>query len=381
MPAPRRWIRLDVGWSRSEWLAELSPAARLAWVELLTYAKTDGTGGVVRAISPAVFGRNFGIPADDVRAMLEAAASGDDPALIVDEGSWIVSKWPDYQETDPTAADRMKRYRADRSRLSTTLQNRQNGVTPSNETTKPVTDVTRNVTDVTDRSGVTRHATVTVTGTPTETNEETATTAAEPAFDVENFVSSAIIAANHGMIVSGIEPYRPILTSHSSRQNVFDWLDAGVATETILKAVGAVASKAKKPIYSMAYFNERVMEAHERKKAEIHPDSQAGQIVNPNASKEDQKAQDEAANKRQAQGPRSGGISKPGEEPEPDDEMAIARWKREHPDRLPELQRKALEEAETKSGAAWDMVMDRTRERMVDGIMARLIRAELKAAS
>jgi hypothetical protein len=117
----------------------------LAWVELLTYTKTDGQAGAVKAIAPAVFGRTFGINVADVNAMLAAAQAGEDPALMVDDGTWIIVKWPDYQETDPTAAERQRRFRADRSRLSPLR--RDNRDTPL----QPVTN------------GVTRHATLTVT--------------------------------------------------------------------------------------------------------------------------------------------------------------------------------------------------------------------------
>lgn len=109
MAPPRRWIRLDVGWSRSDWLADLSPAARLAWIELLTYTKAEGVGGEVKAVSPGVFGRMCGIPAEDVAAMLDAAQK--DGALVVEGRTWRIANWDAYQESDRTAAERKRRQR------------------------------------------------------------------------------------------------------------------------------------------------------------------------------------------------------------------------------------------------------------------------------
>lgn len=169
MPAPRRWIRIDVGWSDSEWLADLSPAGRLAWVELLTYVKSEGLAGVAKRLAPTVFARKYAIPVGDVVAMLEAAIG--DGAVMLDDESWIITGWPDYQETDPRAADRQKKFRAERSRLSTTKQNRpvsvDNAVTANITNGKPVTPVT--VDD--QRDG--RDTTVTRRATETETYTET----------------------------------------------------------------------------------------------------------------------------------------------------------------------------------------------------------------
>lgn len=135
-------------------------------MELLTYAKTDGQAGIVKAIAPSVFGRNYGISANDVASMLAAASAGDDPALVIDDGAWVIVKWPDYQETDPTAADRQKRFRAERSKLSGTRQNRvDKSVSDGNVKRKPVTPL-QPLQPVS--NGVTRRATETVTYTETD---------------------------------------------------------------------------------------------------------------------------------------------------------------------------------------------------------------------
>lgn len=149
----RRWIRIDVGWSDSEWVGGLEPAGRLAWVELMTYAKRDGVGGVVKALTPVAFGRKVRIPVEDVSAMLEAAI--EDGALKSVDGNWILANWSSYQDSDSTAKERMRRYRAEKSALTPLRRN------DRNEPSRPVT------------GGVTRRVTETETETETKQIKET----------------------------------------------------------------------------------------------------------------------------------------------------------------------------------------------------------------
>jgi hypothetical protein len=142
MPAGGRWFRVNTTWSQSEWLAVLAPAARLAWIEVLSHVKAHGFDGRVRAVAPVVFSRMVGIDTTDVLALLAAAQA--DGALMVDDGHWVITGWIEHQG-DPTAKYRMKRYRESRS----------------------VTDVTRNQRNVT--------PTETETSTKTETEEGTTT--------------------------------------------------------------------------------------------------------------------------------------------------------------------------------------------------------------
>lgn len=108
-PSPRRWIRLDVTWSRSEWLITLRPGGRLSWIELLAYVKANGVTGRAKAMTAIAAGRTWGIPPKDVESMMSAAVT--DGALELESGDWIVTGWATYQETDPTAAERMRRMR------------------------------------------------------------------------------------------------------------------------------------------------------------------------------------------------------------------------------------------------------------------------------
>lgn len=134
---PRRWIRLDVSWEDSSWLDALSGAAAGCWPRLLCTVKRDGAGGRCKRMPPAVAARRWRVTPIDVEE-LERAAVADD-ALLIENGEWVIVNWAEYQEPDHTAAERQRRFRADRSRLSDTPQNR---ASESPAEIKPVTDVT-----------------------------------------------------------------------------------------------------------------------------------------------------------------------------------------------------------------------------------------------
>ena len=108
--ADRRWIRLDVGWMDTEWVSDLPPGGRLAWIALLAHAKLAGKEGSVQALAPRVAAKKWDIPQPDVEEMLAAAEA--DGALSTDErGDWIVTGWNRYQSPDPTNAERKRRWR------------------------------------------------------------------------------------------------------------------------------------------------------------------------------------------------------------------------------------------------------------------------------
>lgn len=132
-----RWIRLDTTWSKSEWIADLGPPSRLAWIQLLCYMKSHGTAGAVKRLSAKLASREWGVTRDAVTKLLNAAIK--DGALLVDGDEWIITGWSDRQ-MDPTAAARSRRYRQ-----------RQQELTDADEalTMSPDTTVTRDDTPVT----------------------------------------------------------------------------------------------------------------------------------------------------------------------------------------------------------------------------------------
>jgi hypothetical protein len=104
----RRWIRLDIGWDDSEWVAELSPLAQLAWIKLLCHAKRDGIAGTCKALVPKVAARRWGVPLDAIQEMLDAGRR--EGAIHQDNGDWSLTAWDRYQVDNSNAA-RQRRWR------------------------------------------------------------------------------------------------------------------------------------------------------------------------------------------------------------------------------------------------------------------------------
>ena len=103
-----RWIRLDTTWSQSEWIADLPPASRLAWIELLCFVKSHGVAGSVKKPSNALFAQIWGLSKSSVEAMLAAASH--DGAVVFDGADIVITGWGVLQ-MDTKAAVRMKAYR------------------------------------------------------------------------------------------------------------------------------------------------------------------------------------------------------------------------------------------------------------------------------
>ena len=89
----------------------------------------------------------------------------------------------------------------------------------------------------------------------------------------EGFVSRVVMLANRGMGENPALPhYEPIPPGHGSRQDVIDWLHAGVSPDTI-EAVVLDRAKQFRPegrrrqISSMRYFTPAVLDEHDRTKA------------------------------------------------------------------------------------------------------------------
>jgi hypothetical protein len=146
----RRWMRLDLGWDDADWVAALDKGGQLAWVKLLCYAKATGTGGRVRALSPVVAARKWGVAPEDVTAMLEAGQHDDPPAIAIEGREWVVVNFLEYNPHDGTAAERMRR-----------MRERQKTVVTENDT-----PLRRN-----SRNGRRNPSRATETGTETDTTE------------------------------------------------------------------------------------------------------------------------------------------------------------------------------------------------------------------
>lgn len=104
-----RYLKLNANWMESEWLIVLSAEARLAWVQLLCYVKTNGIGGRVKAKPIIIFAQQNFMGEESVAQMIRAAKI--DGALIEEDGVWIMQNWAVHQG-DETNAERQRRFRS-----------------------------------------------------------------------------------------------------------------------------------------------------------------------------------------------------------------------------------------------------------------------------
>lgn len=116
-----RWIRLNVDWEESPWLDKLPGQAAGCWPRLLCWVKLRGKAGRCKAPDPSVLARRWRVSRQSVDELMQAAVQ--DGALEIEDGEIAVINWDDYQNTDPKAAERMRRYRRRQAAL------RRNGVT------------------------------------------------------------------------------------------------------------------------------------------------------------------------------------------------------------------------------------------------------------
>lgn len=149
-----RWIRLDISFDDS-WLYCLSAESQLAWIKLLCHVKRDGIKGSAKALGIIVAAKKWGIGEESVAKMLQAGVN--DGAIVIEGGQWVIANWREYQDPDPTAAERMKRHRESQK---TTIEPATVTPVTRNKGVTPVTTVT---------NGVTCRATETETETETLT--------------------------------------------------------------------------------------------------------------------------------------------------------------------------------------------------------------------
>jgi hypothetical protein len=111
-----RWLRLNATWGESEWLIVLPPLQRLTWIEILCWVKLRGVAGRCRRPSTASVRVRTGVPEADIEALEKAAVEAE--ALAIEGDEWVIVKWDKYQKPDPTSAQRQRKYRKEKSRLS-----------------------------------------------------------------------------------------------------------------------------------------------------------------------------------------------------------------------------------------------------------------------
>ena len=103
-----RWIRLDVNWEDTEWLADLTGCEAGCWPRLLCIAKQSGIRGTVSIPSIRVLANRWRVDVEDIENMRDAAISAG--AIEVDGKVWTICSWDEYQP-DMTNRKRQQKHR------------------------------------------------------------------------------------------------------------------------------------------------------------------------------------------------------------------------------------------------------------------------------
>ena len=95
------WIRSDCAKLSDDWLLDLDGDEYKAFDLFLHRVKAEGARGSVAVTSVATLGRQWNVPAEKVRSMLDKAATPNGkgiPRIYEDGGRWYVANWAKFQE-------------------------------------------------------------------------------------------------------------------------------------------------------------------------------------------------------------------------------------------------------------------------------------------
>lgn len=142
MPNRRPWLRLYTSWRTDERVQALSPYLRAVAINLLCLAGECDPHGTIQLspgqpFPPHSLARALNVDPAALASVLDRLQTAAVFGLSRrSDGTWLLGKWPASQTSDPTASERVSRYRAN-------LDNRNTAVTP---TVTPTVTVTPNVT-------------------------------------------------------------------------------------------------------------------------------------------------------------------------------------------------------------------------------------------
>ena len=111
--ADRKWFKVYVQWSDSEWLINLEPGPRLCWPLLIEWVKCMGTGGIADMGRHGKIAHHFSVPQEWIDTLIEAGINKG--AISIEGNRIIVQKWAEYQG-DPTVTERVRRSRAQKAK-------------------------------------------------------------------------------------------------------------------------------------------------------------------------------------------------------------------------------------------------------------------------
>lgn len=138
----RRWIRLDAEWEESGWLDALPGEVSGCWPKLLVWVKLRGKGGRCRRPANAVLAKKWNVSPDVVECLMMAGAH--DEAIAFDGDDMVITAWSEYQEPDPTAAERKRQQRereAENGHAVSHRDTRDRGCDPSRDPRPPTPEL------------------------------------------------------------------------------------------------------------------------------------------------------------------------------------------------------------------------------------------------
>ena len=103
------WIRFDMCVLTDEWINELSEAERWAWTVFAGYAGTNSPRWLVKITKHSLLCRILGLKEETFKSMLSSAIENG-KVNEIEDGFWLIVNGPKY-DSDPTARERVARYR------------------------------------------------------------------------------------------------------------------------------------------------------------------------------------------------------------------------------------------------------------------------------
>jgi hypothetical protein len=102
------WLRLDVDFDESEWIAFLPKLSQFAWVDLLRHVKKlSSRQGKVKLRSVAVWAKAWGYDSPEPLQKMLAAAQKDG-AISIEGEDLTVNNWHRYQEPSTNRAEKSR---------------------------------------------------------------------------------------------------------------------------------------------------------------------------------------------------------------------------------------------------------------------------------